>query len=89
MIGCAARDYAFKAVYTITLVDEALRADLRVINTDDKPFEFTAALHSYFEVLDITKARVKGLQGLTYLDKVVHFSAATTVLVPMPDTCCY
>lgn len=59
----------FKVVYTITLHGEELRTDFRVINTDDKPFEFTAALHTYFEVLGIDKAAVKGLQGLKYLDK--------------------
>lgn len=41
----------------------------RVLNEDDKPFQFTAALHSYFEVLDINMASVTGLKGLTYLDK--------------------
>jgi len=55
--------HKFRAVYSITLHGEQLRTHLRVINTDDKPFEFTAALHSYFEVLDITKAQVKGLKG--------------------------
>jgi glucose-6-phosphate 1-epimerase len=41
----------------------------RVLNEDDKPFEFTAALHSYFEVLAIKEATVRGLKGLSYLDK--------------------
>lgn len=50
-------------ICSIALHGEQLRAHLRVINTDDKPFEFTAALHSYFEVLDITKAKVRGLKG--------------------------
>ncbi len=36
----------------------------------DKPFEFTAALHTYLEVQDIALAKVQGLQGLEYLDKV-------------------
>lgn len=49
---------------------EDLHTDLRVINEDDKPFSFTGALHSYFEVLDISKAKVYGLDGLAYLDKV-------------------
>jgi glucose-6-phosphate 1-epimerase len=52
-----------QAVYSVGLHGEQLRTHLRVINTDDKPFEFTAALHSYFEVLDIRKARVLGLKG--------------------------
>jgi glucose-6-phosphate 1-epimerase len=47
------RPYAFKAVYTVTLHEEQLRTDLRVINTGDQPFDFTAAMHTYIEVLDI------------------------------------
>ena len=30
-----------------------------------------AALHTYLEVADVEKATVKGLKGLTYLDKVL------------------
>ncbi|KAG2434053.1 hypothetical protein HXX76_007781 [Chlamydomonas incerta] len=61
--------HKFKAVYTVSLHGEQLNLQLRVINTDDKPFDFTAALHTYFEVLEIAKAKVTGLKGLTYLCK--------------------
>ena len=41
--------------------------------TDEKPFEFTTLLHTYFRVPDVTKTTVSGLTGLTYVDKVhVH-----------------
>ena len=40
-----------------------------MINEDDKPFDFTAALHSYFEILKLAEANVRGLKGLQYLDK--------------------
>ena len=43
----------------------------RVLNEGDVPFEFTAALHSYFEVASVDVAKVTGLTGLTYLDKSV------------------
>lgn len=43
-----------------------------VMNEDDKSFDFTAALHSYFEVLNVEQAYVNGLKGLTYLDKAVN-----------------
>ena len=62
--------HKFKAVYSVHLHGENLHTDLRIINEGDKPFTFTAALHSYFEVADIGKAKVHGLKGLTYLDKV-------------------
>ncbi len=58
----------------MTLHGEKLRTDLRIINTGDAPFEFTGALHSYFEVLDVGVAKVKGLAGLSYLDKVAAAS---------------
>lgn len=66
------RPHKFKAVYAVTLHGELLRTDLRIINTGDKAFDFTAALHTYIEVLDIKKASVKGLKDLQYLDKVMQ-----------------
>jgi glucose-6-phosphate 1-epimerase len=62
--------HPFKAVYTVTLHGELLRTDLRIINTGDNPFDFTSALHTYIEVLDINTAKIKGLKGLEYLSKV-------------------
>ena len=55
-------------VYSVTLHGEQLRTDFRVLNTDDKPFEFTAALHSYFEVLHVDQAKVghRHQQGQRY-----------------------
>eukprot|EP00199_Chlamydomonas_sp_CCMP681_P002616 CAMPEP_0119104222 /NCGR_PEP_ID=MMETSP1180-20130426/2482_1 /TAXON_ID=3052 ORGANISM="Chlamydomonas cf sp, Strain CCMP681" /NCGR_SAMPLE_ID=MMETSP1180 /ASSEMBLY_ACC=CAM_ASM_000741 /LENGTH=333 /DNA_ID=CAMNT_0007088911 /DNA_START=29 /DNA_END=1030 /DNA_ORIENTATION=- len=61
--------HKFNIVYTVALHGEQLQLQLRVINTDDKEFDFTAALHTYIEVLNIGQAKVNGLQGLTYLDK--------------------
>eukprot|EP00879_Flechtneria_rotunda_P032118 GHRR01035275.1.p1 GENE.GHRR01035275.1~~GHRR01035275.1.p1 ORF type:complete len:238 (+),score=80.98 GHRR01035275.1:77-790(+) len=58
--------HKFKAVYTVTLHGEQLRTDFRVLNTDDKPFEFTAALHTYIEVLHVNDAKV-GYAGYKYL----------------------
>lgn len=59
----------FKAVYTVSLHGDDLRTSFRVINTDAQPFDFTAALHSYIEVLHVGQAKVLGLKGLTFLDK--------------------
>jgi D-hexose-6-phosphate mutarotase len=49
-------------VYTVTLHGEQLRTDFRVMNTGDTPFEFTTALHTYFEVLHVDKAKVRARQ---------------------------
>lgn len=61
--------YPFKAVYTVTLHGDRLLTHFAVHNTGTQAFEFTAALHTYIEVLHISKATVGGLQGLEYLDK--------------------
>ena len=67
---CVRRPHAFKVVYTVSLHGEALRTAFTVHNADaDGAFDFTGAMHSYFEVLDINVAKVRGLQGLTWLDK--------------------
>jgi len=41
-----------------------------LFSADEKPFEFTTLLHTYFRVPDVTKTTVSGLKGLTYVDKV-------------------
>ncbi len=51
------------ALVQVALHGEELRTEFRVINTDDKPFDFTAALHTYIEVLHVGQAKVKGLKG--------------------------
>lgn len=63
--------HSFKVVYSITLHGELLKTDMRVVNTGDSAFDFTAALHTYFEVAGVENAKVVGLKGLDYLDKVV------------------
>jgi hypothetical protein len=56
--------HAFSVAYSVALHGELLRTDMRVVNTGDKPFDFTAALHTYFEVAGVENARVRGLKGL-------------------------
>uniref|UniRef100_A0A0C9S9E8 glucose-6-phosphate 1-epimerase n=1 Tax=Wollemia nobilis TaxID=56998 RepID=A0A0C9S9E8_9CONI len=42
----------------------------RIRNTDNKPFTFTFACHTYFSVSDISEVRVEGLETLDYLDNL-------------------
>jgi glucose-6-phosphate 1-epimerase len=51
-------------------LDDRLSIALAVRNRGDAPFEFTAALHTYFRVGDIATTRIGGLDGLRYRDKV-------------------
>ncbi|RAL46561.1 unnamed protein product [Cuscuta campestris] len=61
-------DFSFQALYKVTLYEKVLSTELRVTNTDQKPFSFTTALHSYFRG-SIESASVRGLKGCKTLNK--------------------
>lgn len=66
--------YRFKLLYEVTVGKHNLKMTITAENKDEKPFEFTTLLHTYFRVPDVTKTTVSGLTGLTYVDKVhVHW----------------
>lgn len=50
--------------------DGELALTARVRNTDTKPFSFTAAMHTYLSVSDISEIRIEGLETLDYLDNL-------------------
>ncbi|HET6763618.1 MAG TPA: D-hexose-6-phosphate mutarotase [Longimicrobiaceae bacterium] len=66
--------HAFAAELRVAL-DERLSVRLTVVNTGDEPIEFTAALHTYLAVDDVAAARVEGLEGVRWVDKVDHGDA--------------
>jgi len=47
-----------------------LRIDLLTANEGDTPFQIGEALHTYFAVGDVRRARIRGLEHCDYLDKV-------------------
>ncbi len=59
--------YKFDLTLTVE-VSKALNISLTTKNLDDKPFEITQALHSYFFVGDIQDIEIKGLEGHDYVD---------------------
>jgi glucose-6-phosphate 1-epimerase len=61
--------HSFKVAYSIALHGEILRTDMRVMNTGDSTFDFTAALHTYLEVAGIESAKVTGLKGLVSIKR--------------------
>ena len=78
----------FAAELTVTLGTELTLA-LRVTNPGSAPLAFTAGYHSYFRVADVRTARVEGLQGLRYRDKVLDFAESSdtaAALVPAGET---
>jgi len=62
--------YKFELVLTLCLKSESLNHQLTVINKSEKEFEFTALLHTYFSVKDVTKIKISGLNNYHYIDKV-------------------
>lgn len=78
----------FTAELTVVLGAE-LTLRLRVTNPGTAPLSFTAGYHSYFRVTDVRTARIEGLQGLRYRDKVADFAESTDsapALVPNGET---
>ncbi|ORX68322.1 aldose 1-epimerase, partial [Linderina pennispora] len=63
--------YKFSIIYTVDLTATTLSTILQFANTDEKPFEFTSLLHTYFGVPHISDAVVEGLKGVEYADKVL------------------
>ena len=61
--------HPFKLDIEIT-VGDSLTVALVTHNTGDGSITVSQALHSYFQVGDISKVRVLGLEGTDYLDKV-------------------
>ncbi|HBJ72936.1 MAG TPA: D-hexose-6-phosphate mutarotase [Actinobacteria bacterium] len=60
--------FAFSARYEIRL-GSTLQLLLAVENTDEQPFSYEAALHTYLHVGDVRRIAVEGLDGCTYLDQ--------------------
>ena len=52
------------------VVGPTLEIELVTRNTGDAPFTVGGALHTYFEVGDVRRARVHGLDGCPYIDRV-------------------
>ena len=60
--------HSFRLRLTIEAA-EALHMVLQVENTSPEPFTFEEALHTYLTVSDAREIRIRGLNGVEYLDK--------------------
>jgi glucose-6-phosphate 1-epimerase len=63
--------YDFCAEMTI-IVGQTLQVSLKVTNSDDQPFDYTCALHSYYNVSDIENIAITGLLGVNYHSQLEH-----------------
>lgn len=57
---------SFIATLTVRVHGATLRVELGVENTGAKTFAFTAALHTYLRVHDVSRTTLAGLQGTRY-----------------------
>ena len=59
----------FETTLLVTLSDE-LSVSLTTKNLGDEPFNYSAALHSYFSVGDARQIEIHGLDGRPYIDQL-------------------
>ena len=59
------------------VVGKELQLCIVARNLSDKPAPFAFAFHTYFAVNDVTNARIGGLEGLSFLDKMDSFARKT------------
>jgi glucose-6-phosphate 1-epimerase len=65
--------FDFKLDLKIKEVENRLSISIDVHNTDLKPFDITFAFHTYFLISDIATIKIKGLQGVDFIDKTDNF----------------
>lgn len=60
--------YSFCIEAHVQLHVDRLSVALQLTNTDNKPWSFTVALHTYLRVNDVRKVKLSGLHGVGYQD---------------------
>lgn len=53
-------------------VSDTLTMELKTTNLDEKPFKITQALHSYFQISDISHVHIEGLGKSSYFDALTQ-----------------
>eukprot|EP01031_Cornospumella_fuschlensis_P035633 gene35633-43218_t len=62
--------HPFQLLYEVRLATDGLTTKLHIFNTGDQPCSFQALLHTYLRVSDVASVSVRGLLGLSFLDKL-------------------
>ncbi|WP_460758559.1 D-hexose-6-phosphate mutarotase [Lysobacter fragariae] len=76
--------HPFEAALTVTLQDRRLRMALRITNTGNTGFTFTAALHTYLRTA--ANPSLRGLEGRTYADSTAGGATARQDEAPLRFT---
>ena len=65
-------EFAYKFTFFVEfhLAADGVKIHVEVHNGAEEPMPFTAALHTYFTVGDITQVGVAGVAGCTYLNNL-------------------
>lgn len=74
--------HSFQLQYTVR-VGRELSLTLTVKNLSSQPFSFEEAFHTYLAVGDVRQARLEGLDGHKYIDKVDQFQIKTQAAGPI------
>ena len=62
--------HKFTLNYTVSLQTDGVKVKFEVFNCDETDFEFTALLHTYFNICAIDSVKIEGLSQLDYADKL-------------------
>ncbi|ATE59846.1 D-hexose-6-phosphate mutarotase [Thauera sinica] len=77
--------HRFALELTVAIEESRLDLELEVVNEDDAPFSFTAALHTYLKVREVEETRIEGLYGLDYEDSTdagrLHHDSGDVLLI--------
>ena len=81
-------NFPFRLSYRLILREKELHFNIGVYNVGkDVTFSFNLLLHTYFKVPDVRRCQITGLQGCTFVDKVIdlkfiisiHFLIISTI----------
>ena len=73
---CHIWPYQFELSEVIT-IGSTLGIELVTKNTGSQPLRLTQAIHTYFNIADISQVQVTGLENKPYLDKVEQYAEKT------------
>ena len=77
--------WAFTLRLRVAVQGQSLELQLSVHNTGEQAFPFSAALHSYFSIDQLSEARIGGLQRVRYSDETPQDALQAEELLQFAD----
>jgi len=72
--------HGFLAELAVTVGGDELTLAFSVTNNDEKPFSFSAALHTYLQIADIETTHIENLQGVRYQEGNQNYVASESAV---------